>query len=388
MGPIPLSFITIIIVSTIAQSVFLIFVLLYRDSQSYRHLFLGSLFFVLIWFQLEFLAIRETISIDVPWFYGTRFGSWLAVGPLILLYVKAHSPAFKFSLGNGLHFLPFFLAVVILPFFFAFQLPDDVVFYGMLTYLQFPREVLGGWYYFYMCVFILQFVHLLVYIIVSIRKISRHEAFLRTHHSEISRLTLKWLRRFLFLIGGIIAGVLAFLILSTTFKFYYRELDYLYIAPMMLFIYLVSFKVLMNPPSVPPKIQAKASSKKKYQKSGLNADQIERLSFQLTELMKKEQLHLKSDLTLKELASPLNIPPYQLSQFINQHKGQSFYEFVNSYRVEEVKQMLHEGKGEKMTLLAIAFAAGFNNKSSFINHFKKNTGMTPSGYLKKIKPSN
>ena len=57
---------------------------------------------------------------------------------------------------------------------------------------------------------------------------------------------------------------------------------------------------------------------------------------------------------------------------------------INEYRLEEVKKSLEDPKHQNYTVLAIAYDAGFNSKSTFNDYFKKSTGMTPSQYKKTL----
>ena len=90
--------------------------------------------------------------------------------------------------------------------------------------------------------------------------------------------------------------------------------------------------------------------------------------------------YLDSDVTLNDLAAGLSLPSYRISKTINQELGCNFFQLVNRYRVEAVKQMLDDPAAEHQKLLAVAFDAGFNSKASFNAIFKKHTGMTPSEY--------
>jgi AraC-like DNA-binding protein len=90
-------------------------------------------------------------------------------------------------------------------------------------------------------------------------------------------------------------------------------------------------------------------------------------------------------LTLAELALALSTTPHNLSEVINTRTGQNFYDFVNGYRVDEVKERLRDPNADHLTLLAIGLEAGFNSKSSFNAVFKKHTSMTPSEYKKTLR---
>jgi AraC-like DNA-binding protein len=75
----------------------------------------------------------------------------------------------------------------------------------------------------------------------------------------------------------------------------------------------------------------------------------------------------------------------QLSELINSRMGCNFYDFVNKYRIEDVKQLMVDPKYKNFTILAIALEAGFPSKSTFNSIFKKFTGLTPSEYKSGLK---
>ena len=87
---------------------------------------------------------------------------------------------------------------------------------------------------------------------------------------------------------------------------------------------------------------------------------------------------------LADLATPLNLSAHNLSQVLNQEVGGCFFEVVNRYRVEEAKRLLQDPAKGHLSLLAIAFEAGFNNKNSFNRECKSQVGSTPSAYLKQV----
>jgi AraC-like DNA-binding protein len=89
---------------------------------------------------------------------------------------------------------------------------------------------------------------------------------------------------------------------------------------------------------------------------------------------------LEPDLTLEQLAAQLKLRPKLLSQAINEGLGQNFFEFINTYRIEEAKRLLTDPADKKITVLEVLYAVGFNSKSSFNTVFKKQTGLTPSEF--------
>ncbi len=94
--------------------------------------------------------------------------------------------------------------------------------------------------------------------------------------------------------------------------------------------------------------------------------------------MNSKQSYLNPDLTVAALAYSLRVSPRLLSQAINHCRGQNFYEFVNRFRVAAAQRRLVDSPSE--SILEIAYACGFNTKSSFNTAFKRFAEMTPSGY--------
>ena len=58
---------------------------------------------------------------------------------------------------------------------------------------------------------------------------------------------------------------------------------------------------------------------------------------------------------------------------------------LNEYRIHYSRELMIKDNNRQLTLEAIAFEAGFGNRNSFTNAFKKFTGNTPSAYLKEMK---
>jgi AraC-like DNA-binding protein len=121
---------------------------------------------------------------------------------------------------------------------------------------------------------------------------------------------------------------------------------------------------------------------KKYEKSTLTDEKGEVHLQLLLEVMDKSKPFLKNDLTLQKLAALLDISTHHLSQIINERLNQNFFDFINSYRIEDAKQKLLSPDFRNYTILAIAEECGFNSKSSFNTAFKKFTDQTPSEFRK------
>lgn len=136
-------------------------------------------------------------------------------------------------------------------------------------------------------------------------------------------------------------------------------------------------------------VQEIADDSPKYQKSRLDENIAESYASELKTLMEKKKPYINPDLTLPELAKKLNLSPNILSQVINGYCCQNFYNFINTYRVEEVISMMKDPLMKDKSILDMAYEAGFKSKTTFNTIFKKHTGLTPSEFRKNIteKPS-
>lgn len=119
-----------------------------------------------------------------------------------------------------------------------------------------------------------------------------------------------------------------------------------------------------------------------YSKSGLTPEKNKSLAKRLKEHMEIEKPFLNENLNLSLLSEKSEIPQSHISQVMNQHFQMHFYDFINSYRVEEAKKKLSSSDFDHLSVLGIAFDCGFKSKSSFNRYFKKYTGISPSEFKK------
>lgn len=104
------------------------------------------------------------------------------------------------------------------------------------------------------------------------------------------------------------------------------------------------------------------------------------LKLSIISLMQQHKPFLRQDLTLQQLADLLKISPHKLSATINTEFSETFFNFVNRYRITYAQEILLSNPSRGIT--EIFYDAGFSSKSSFNTAFRKNTGNTPSAYRK------
>lgn len=119
----------------------------------------------------------------------------------------------------------------------------------------------------------------------------------------------------------------------------------------------------------------------KASKKVLTGEMQSGLWIRLQELMEREKLYLRNDLTLSELARKLNTNTTYLSKVINDITQQNFSNYLNNFRIDEACRLLSGPHGRNLTIEGIAQSVGFNSKSAFNAAFKKIKYVTPSEYL-------
>jgi len=147
-------------------------------------------------------------------------------------------------------------------------------------------------------------------------------------------------------------------------------------------ILLPQFLAEENPAPVSKTITEKKQEKERSVKQldSFTDEEITALKIKLNELLINKKPYLNDTLSLSEMADDLAITDKKLSELLNQHLNTNFYNFINKYRVTEVKEKLAQGEYRKYTLLSIAYECGFQSKTSFNRVFKQKTGMSPSKY--------
>lgn len=308
---------------------------------------------------------------NYPFLLGTGFPLPLLHGVMLYLYVGSVTgrlPANRRLLF--LHFVPALAMYLYLVGFFVLPADEKVRIFrnqgaGYETFdaIRSAAVLLSG----------------VVYVAWSSWILERHRRRVLERYSFRQKVDLLWLRILVWGLGAI--WLLVFF-----------ENDVVVFSAVTIFVFLIGFfgirqvRIFATDEPAPAAEAEQVSVKEKYAKSGLSGERSRALYGDLTRLMKEEAAYKKPDLTLDHLAARLKVHPNYLSQALNEQDGRNFYDFVNSYRLEEFKRLLSDPKNRNLTLLSLAFDCGFNSKSSFNRHFKKVTGRTPSEYFSSLPP--
>ena len=324
---------------------------------------------------------------EFPHFTGITYAFPFLYGPIFFIYARLISSGENsFYPKYYLHFIPFML-VVMYGIMFVYLKNTDF----KINLIQNKTDaLLPG----LQLISFLKPVHGIIYVFLTIKVVRVYNEKIKDSYSNIERINLNWLRH---LIIGLIFvwGVVVISYTINVFSEKNIKMDYLIYTAASILIYSIGYLSLRQPLIFEPSGQktdaesglnskTKIEERISYQKSGLTNTEAESYLNNLLHMMETEKPYLNSELTLRELAEKLSMSTHNLSEILNTKLNQNFYDFINRYRVEEVKRRLADKGSDNFSLVAIAFDSGFNSKSTFNTIFKKLTGTTPSQYRKQL----
>jgi AraC-like DNA-binding protein len=325
-------------------------------------------------FILSASIIHSLISfkdLHVP--YKIREPFIFLIGPLLLFYVREFTSTKYFELKDTLHFFPFFG-------FFVFLVP--IWMHGINSsyslFLMNNASLITN------ILWFVAFIQFGYYWIRILRMIHRHRMNLETEFSAIEGKSLSWIKGFLHIFGlfFVILPVTLIIILHTD---NYTFIDKTICLALSYIIFVLGYNGLSKEVVFSNVNEEKLPIEKKEEQAEKistvkDPEEIKRMLLFIAE----KKPFLDENLTLTRLAEQLGMTRNQLSSIINNDLASSFYDFINKYRIEEVKKLIADPKNKNFTILSLAFEAGFSSKSTFNNIFKKVTGTTPSKYRENL----
>jgi len=375
----------ILILPAVIQGFILSLILLFRrNANRFPSRFLAILLIALSLLNVKFyfslnLLINYVTNVGGNPDYGIQFLSFplsgvLFIGPALYFFVRSlTSPDFVFRRKHALHFLPGFVFIMINTFAFVTTGSPGVKTHAasanVLSTVASTENFLA---------IILSF----YYIMLSIRLMQHHDRWVYQHFSTASSKSLNWLRNLIISLSIIwVVWLFAVVINFFTHDFI---LTYLSSYPFQIFTSIIIFWIGYVGFIEGELFSTEISFEKKIE--DLNnvvskpAQVNEEIKRALLKSMEKDKLFLVADLTLAMLSHQLNVSARNISQTLNNDLNTNFHDFVNAYRVEEVKRRLPDPQYAHLTILAIALDSGFNSKSSFNRIFMKVTGVSPKAF--------
>lgn len=309
-----------------------------------------------------------------PHLFGTTAIFPLLHAPFLYLYISySLNGKQKFYLKDLLHFLPAGLSYL-----YIFRV---IFFYNAAEKMKLDNGQTDDSWFISSVLFVL-LVSAVAYVILSFRKLKQYQKIAQSNFSHSDNINMKWLQYWIMGITGVFSIVAVVIILRQVFGLNLgKNIDAIFYGMFILLIVVLGyyginhhgiFAVKKNPLLTQPV--------ESYSNSNIDDKEAEVILATLEQLMLTKKPFLNPKLTLTDLAKSIDTSPNQLSEVINRYQNVNFYKYVNDYRIYEFKQQA--AKNPEYSILALAYESGFNSKSSFNNIFKRETGMTPSEYLK------
>jgi len=342
-------------------------VLLWRHKESNRA---ANRFLALILLFFSYRLLVELLKLFGYGHYDVFYHLFLEYnwiyGPLIYFFVKAYAtPDYKFSFRkNWIHFLPVFIEFLFSNFiktqnFFWDGTRESLTwfgYWGYVAWMHYPTQ------------FIISAGIALFYTVKSEQLLIQTE--FKTY--SIIKEKLKWIKQFLRVLK--VYAVLVILVVSIDFLFFdyafngsYHYIIFIGLAIITYGLGVVGFNKKNDEVFVYKVILDDAET-----------IQLKEISEKLKAVMLKQQLFKLPDLSLKDLANAVDEKSYLVTRSLKFILNTKFTDFVNSYRIDELRRLLNDPKNKQFTLLALAFEVGFNSKASFNRAVKKLTGKSPS----------
>jgi AraC-like DNA-binding protein len=227
------------------------------------------------------------------------------------------------------------------------------------------------------------------YSVLSLRVLLQYQKSLPDNYSFTEKITLNWLKWI------VLSNILLFFVLFFIIKFgvqvgllTYKNLFEVVAVILSMYVFFTAYfgvkqTTIFTNFNYNSGIDEVENPKASYRNSGLNEKDVDEIFEKLEAHVQQNKPYLDENLNLFTLAQQLQITSNQLSQVINQKTSSNFFNYINRYRVEAVKEKLQDPKFAHYSILAVGFDCGFRSKSSFNKIFKDFEGITPSDFQKK-----
>ena len=103
------------------------------------------------------------------------------------------------------------------------------------------------------------------------------------------------------------------------------------------------------------------------------------------EKLEQQEYFLKQECNLKNLATKAKTNSTYLTRILKEYKGKVFYDYINELRITyAIERLKTDKKFRSYTIKYIAKELGYKSSDSFLKHFKAQTKLYPSYFIKNL----
>ncbi|MEO1259560.1 MAG: helix-turn-helix domain-containing protein [Bacteroidota bacterium] len=226
----------------------------------------------------------------------------------------------------------------------------------------------------------------LIVSVVILKTLFRYEKSLYNDFAEINDKSLRWLSHTL--LGGLVLIFVWFIVAFSDYfqNSYVQMMSRFLMIGLSVLIYWIGYSMLMRRELfVRENIMDEIIPVSPTEETTKLSDRADDHYRKLIAVMEENHLYRNPDINMSILSEKIGLSKGYLSQIINNKEHKNFFDFINTYRVEEVKQKMANAEFAHFNILGLAMDAGFKSKSTFNAVFKKMTGQTPSQYRRDLK---
>lgn len=370
-------------VFTIVNKVLLFFLFFFRKNNSLANRLLALLILLPVFPILSnYIFYIGYLSSFPGWLFFTQI-LFSLFGPIFLFYcLEVTGRQFKFSKDKLLHLIPCLFVILL---WIKYILSDELAHQKLIDSFVLGDEgsaelivASAG------PLFVV-----LVYIILSAKIVYRHRIAFKEVFTNIEGLKVNYIREFINVI------ILGMVILAIVYKFnpvLYVNIVWIPIVSNLMYFYIIyksyNCGVIFSEKDykefqklyIPLNQYMEDSRAKKYAGSTLSEFKVREYAYILNTGFENEQWYLDPELNLSVVSEKSGIAAHYISQTINQCFDKNFFDYVNAYRVAELKSKLKNPDFDHFKLEELAYMCGFNSKAAYQRAFKKHTKMTPTEY--------
>lgn len=364
----------------LSVSFFTLVLLSFKMRETNKRSYGFAMLIVGLWF-IRFLLwyLKKEVDLsEVPWLFFIDQNLFFLDGVFLLWYVKSLGD-WRFTFKKEFfHLIPFILSCVITmkAFLWVSKLDLNLAYQAAVSEVQ-TQTVAISWE--ELVIILGTIAHAIVYSLYSLKRTREHQKSLKSRFSSIDKFAMNWMVKFIFLWLTLTAipVVLYFINYLIPVIDIMRLEKFLLISLVLADSYFCLFVV--------NQYYANSGSSNVVTETVKEQKELEMLEgvFQtLQGYMVSHKPYLQEGLTLQELSDSVGVPANSISSAIKECGHSNFYNYVNGYRIEEVKRELISSNEQ---VIIIAYKNGFQSKSTFNKVFKEYTGYSPSDYRKRHK---
>jgi len=348
----------------------LIFVKKQRDGVS--SFLIGTFVFINAVFIFQIFLLLTNLRFRTPHFLYLSSITIYLYGPLIYFYFKRVILNYTFVKRDLLHLIPTTLILVVFTPVFLLPAQEKLnIMLGVGSFDAWPYKLFTV---------TTKIISLLIYGALLLRLYLNSKKKIALFTPELQ----SWLRIMILFVEFYVVSYLVYGLVIMQFIPNRGVLFHIQVVSIATMVLYIGYNSYLRPNMFAKNLKALGLAQNKYVKSSLTSSFSEELKAKLIYLLEEEKVYKRNNINLDYLAEKLDTTRHNASQVINENFSLSFFELINTYRIEEAIAILKKDTEKRMNIIEVAYEVGFNNKVTFNKSFKKHLSQTPSQYISNL----